>query len=115
MTISIAQPIPAKNGTSALLLFNGTAWIEKFALGKATPLRPNSFDEGNEAARVTWSITAEGDLAEWAQIADEQLIATVCANTAYFLGKEMKSAEVRAASVLSTEPTRSMRLHSSVK
>ena len=71
--------------------------MEKFAPGKATPFRPNSFDEGNEAARVTCSITAEGDLAERAQAADEQLIAIICGNSTYYLGKEMKEAEIRAA------------------
>ena len=82
MTITIAQPAPAKNGKSALLSLDGAAWIERFQPGKSAPFRPNSFDEGNEAARVTCSITAEGDLAEWAQAADEQLIATVRANSA---------------------------------
>ena len=72
-------------------------WVERFLPGKSTPFRPNSFDEGTDAARVTCSITTEGDLAEWAQAADEQLIATVSANSAYYMGKEMKEAEIRAS------------------
>ena len=97
MTLAIAQPAPAKNGKVANLSLDGAAWIERFQPGKSTPFRPNSFDEGTDAARVTCSITAEGDLAEWAQAADEQLIATVSANSAYYMGKEMKEAEIRAA------------------
>jgi len=97
MTITIGQPNAAKNGKSALLSLDGAAWVERFLPGKSTPFRPNSFDEGTDATRVTCSITAEGDLAEWAQAADEQLIAAVSANSAYYFGKEMKEAEIRAA------------------
>ena len=97
MTITIAQPVPAKNGKSALLLNNNAAWIEKNGPGKSTPFRPNSFDEGNDAARVACSIIAEGDLAEWAQSTDEQLIAIISANSAFYLGKEMTEDQIRAA------------------
>ena len=89
MTITIAQPASAKNGKSALLSLDGTAWVERFLPGKSTPFRPNSFDEGTDATRVTCSITAEGDFAEWAQAADEQLIAIISANSPFYLGKEM--------------------------
>ena len=97
MTLTIAPPAPAKNGKSALLSLDGSAWVERFQPGKSTPFRPNSFDEGTDAPRVTCSITVEGDLAEFAQAADEQLIATVSAKSAYYLGKEMKEPEIRAA------------------
>jgi len=97
MTITIGQPNVAKNGKSALLSLDGAAWVERFLPGKSTPFRPNSFDEGTDATRVTCSITAEGDLAEWAQAADEQIIAAVSSNSAYYFGKEMKEAEIRAA------------------
>ena len=92
MSISIAKPISANHCKSA-----GAAWIEKITGGKSTPFRPNSFDEGNEAARVTCSITAEGDLAEWANAADEQAIVTISANSAFYLGKEMSEDQIRAA------------------
>ena len=97
MTITIAQPNATKNGKSALLSLDNGAWIERFTPGKSTPFHPNSFDEGTDATRVTCSITAEGDLAEWAQTADEQLIAIVSANSAYYLGKEMSEEAIRAA------------------
>ena len=77
MAVTIAQPTPAKNGKGALLSLDGATWIERFLPGKSTPFRPNSFDEGADASRVTCSITAEGDLAQWAQMADEQLLAIV--------------------------------------
>ena len=97
MTITIAQPAPSKNGKSALLLNDNAAWVEKISPGQNTPFRPNSFDEGNDAARVTCSITAEGDLAEWAQSTDEQLIAIISANNTVYLGKEMSEDQIRAA------------------
>ena len=106
MMVTIAQPTPTKNGKGALLSLDGAAWIERFLPGKSTPFRPNSFDEGTDAPRVTCSITAEGDLAEFAQAADEQLIATVSANSAYYLGKEMKEVEIRAAYCPCTAPMR---------
>ena len=97
ITISVAQPTAAKNGKSALLSFNGAAWTEKLNGGKSTPFRPNSFDEGNDAARVTCSMTTEGDLAERAQATDEQLIATISANSAFYRGTEMSEEAIRAA------------------
>jgi len=97
MSITIATPNAAKNGKSALLSLDGSAWVERFQPGKSTPFRPNSFDEGTDAPRVTCSITAEGDLAEWAQAADEQLIAVVSANSALYMGKEMSEDAIRAA------------------
>ena len=97
MTVNIAQPVPAKNGKSALLCLDHMLWIEKFSAGKSTPFRPNSFDDGADAPRVTCSITAEGDLATWAQQADEAILAVVCAQPLYFLGKEMTEEAVRAA------------------
>ena len=97
MSLSIAQPVPAKNGKAANLLKNGHAWIEKFTPGKSTPFRPSCFDEGSDASRVTCSINAEHDLGEWAQAADDQLVAAVCENSAYYMGKKMTEAEIRAA------------------
>jgi len=97
MAITIGQPNAAKNGKSALLSLDGAAWVERFLPGKSTPFRPNSFDEGTDAPRVTCSITADGDLAEWAQAADEQLIAAVSANSALYMGKEMTEEAIRAA------------------
>ena len=88
LKVNIAQPASAKNGKSALLCLDHMPWIEKFTPGKSTPFRPNSFDEGTDAPRVTCSITAEGDLAEWAQQADAAILAVVCANPLYFLGKK---------------------------
>ena len=97
MTITIAQPAPAKNGKSALLSLDGSAWVERFQPGKSTPFRPNSFDEGTDAPRVTCSVTATDDLAEWAQTADEELIAAVAANSALYMGKEMGEDAIRAS------------------
>ena len=95
MTITIAQPAPAKNGKSALLSLDGGAWVERFLPGKSTPFRPNSFDEGTDAPRVTCSISAEGDLAEWAQLADEQIIAVVSANSALYMKGDERRCDPR--------------------
>ena len=97
MLVNIAQPVPAKNGKSALLCLDHAPWIQTFGTGKSTPFRPNSFDEGEHATRVTCSINAEGDLATWAQQADEAILAVVCAKPLYYLGKEMSEDAIRAA------------------
>ena len=97
MNVQIAQPIAAKNGKTALVCIDHAPWIQTFNAGKSTPFRPNSFDEGENATRVTLSINAEADIATWAQQADEAILAVVCAKPLYFLGKEMSEEAVRAA------------------
>ena len=96
--IQIAQPIPSKNGKTALVCLDHAPWIQTFSAGKSTPFRPNSFDEGENATRVTLSINAEADLAMWAQQADDAILELICAKPLYYLGKEGMSEEaVRAA------------------
>jgi len=97
MTVNIAQPIPSKNGKTALVCLDHAPWIQTFSAGKTTPFRPSSFDEGENATRVTLSIAAEGDIASWAQQADEAILEVICAKPLYFLGKEMSEEQVRAA------------------
>jgi len=51
-------------------------------------------DDEKDATRVTYSIAATDDIAEFAQLAREQIIAAVVANSAFYLGKDkLKEAE----------------------
>ena len=97
MTIGLATPNADKNGKAELMSLDGGAWVERFLPGKSTPFRSNSFNEGTDASRVTCSISAEGDLAEWAQLADKQIIDVVAANSALYMGKEMSEDALTAA------------------